>query len=354
MRTLAAAAAVFLLWLAQSSAPVVVVDGFVVRTPINRATHYDSIHVLMSSNNNDGDDEDALRSDPTVRKTKVDVVVTETRPNNLQLQQQPPPPPRRSPPTTRTMGATDVMRAMGTNPRRIALSFLSASGIALAGNFLGITSNLLTAVPEETVEASGLDTYFPRGDFKRCRSRGYTFVIPKEWVADTFVELAKAQRQVQPLDYQMKRKEGGVGTLPDSAYGPAGRLNQKGVSESGDTNVSVIVTSGLQGFSLRNTLGPPQAAAEKLLSLSIAPPGSGRVATLLDAVDDTSRSVYQFEYAVDRGERGPPLRNISVVAANALGDKLFTLTVVAPLKQWDDPVFASKLRKIATSFHLTS
>ncbi len=261
-----------------------------------------------------------------------------------------------APPTSPSheITATDMMRTLGTSPRRILLSFVSASGIALAGNFLGVTSRLLTFVPEEKVEASGLDTYFPRGDYKRCRSRDYTFLIPKEWVADTFIELAKAQRQVQPLDLQMKRNNGGASTLPDSAYGPPGRLNRKGVSESGDTNVSIIVTTGLRGFSLQNTLGPPDTAAEKLLRLSIAPEGSGRTATLLRAGEDQFRQVYQFEYVVDRGEKGPSLRNISVVASSPLGDKLYTLTVVAPSQQWnDDPIFASKLRKIATSFHLT-
>lgn len=56
---------------------------------------------------------------------------------------------------------------------------------------------------------------FYAGDYKRVKGKGYTFVIPKEWVGDTFVELAKAQRAVQPLDYKMK--QGGRGaTLPDA------------------------------------------------------------------------------------------------------------------------------------------
>mmetsp|Transcript_118221 Transcript_118221/g.341789 ORF Transcript_118221/g.341789 Transcript_118221/m.341789 type:complete len:153 (-) Transcript_118221:253-711(-) len=151
----------------------------------------------------------------------------------------------------------------------------------------------------------------------------------------------------------MKRGTGAGITLPDSAYGPPGRLNQKGVSESGDTNVSVIVTPDLVGFSLKGTLGAPTEAAEKLLRLSIAPEGSGRVATLLSAMEDSSRNVYQFEYLVDRGSRGPPLRNISVVAASNAGDKLYTMTVVAPEQKWNDQVFAGKLRKMASSFHLT-
>ena len=71
-------------------------------------------------------------------------------------------------------------------------------------------------------------------------------------------------------------------------------------------------------------------------------------------IEDTSRGVYQFEFYVDRGAKGPPVKNISVVAASPRGDKLITLTVVAPLKQWDDKTLDMQFRKIASSFHLTS
>lgn len=248
--------------------------------------------------------------------------------------------------------AQDLMMAMGTSPRRIFLSFVSATGIALGGNFLGVTSNLLTTLPEDQVEATGIDTYFPRGEYKRCRTPEYTFVVPKEWVADTFVELAKAQRKIQPLDYSMQKSGGRINTLPDSAYGPPGRLNQKGVSQAGDTNVSAIVSSGFTGFTLRGALGSAQDAAETLLSKSIAPEGSGRVATLLRAVEDRGGETYKFEYIIDRGTRGPPLKNIAVIAASPQGDKLFTLTVVAPVEKWKDTNYDSKLRKIADSFRL--
>jgi hypothetical protein len=254
---------------------------------------------------------------------------------------------RSSGPTTE-----DLMLAMGTNPRRIFAGTLSATVIALAGNFLGVTSRLLMAIPEDRVEAFGIDTYFPRGDYKRCKTSEYSFVIPKEWVADTFVELAKAQRKIQPLDFSMGRRNsaGGYVTLPDSAFGPAGRLNENGVSETGDTNVSVVVSSGLSGFTLQGNLGTPTNAAEKLLSLSIAPEGSGRTATLLGAVQDDS--MYKFEYIVDRGELGPPLRNIAVIAASPAGDKLYTVTVVAPAEKWKHSNSGTQFRKIADSFHL--
>jgi len=107
----------------------------------------------------------------------------------------------------------------------VFLSILSGTGIALSGIFLGITSTILTTILEDTVEKSGLDLYFPRGEYKRCRSSLHTFVVPSEWVADTFVKLAKAQRNVQPLELlQMKSQRsggrGGSTTLPDAVYGP--------------------------------------------------------------------------------------------------------------------------------------
>ena len=116
------------------------------------------------------------------------------------------------------------MTALGTSPRRIFLSGLSATSISLAGNLFGVTSQLLTAFPEDQVAATGLDTYFPRGDYKRFRKADYSLVIPKEWVADTAVELAKAQRRSMPLDYSMRTKSSAV--LPDAAGGlaPGGQL----------------------------------------------------------------------------------------------------------------------------------
>jgi hypothetical protein len=71
---------------------------------------------------------------------------------------------RTKPQPARDPSPQQIMAALNTSPRRILLSFASASGIALAANFLGITSRLLEVVPESTVEATGLDTYFPRGE----------------------------------------------------------------------------------------------------------------------------------------------------------------------------------------------
>lgn len=306
-----------------------------------------------NSNNNDGitKAETSRRDSPSVmddsRAAVVTAVETSDIPESTSANIPPPPQQQQQQPRPK-----DIMMALGTSPRRLFLGTASATGIALAGNFLGVTSQLLTLVPEPTVEATGLDTYFPRGDYRRVLGDGYAFVIPKEWVGDTYIELAKAQRAAKSLDYDARRRSSG--TLPDVAFGPPGRLNPRtGVSEQGDTNVSVILSGGLSGFSLKGTLGPPEEAAEKLIRLSLAPPGSGRTITLRSAVEDTDRQVYQLEYDVDRGERGPPLRAISVIAAGTpMGTKLITMTVTAPKANWEsNEVLAMKLERIASSFH---
>ena len=92
----------------------------------------------------------------------------------------------------------------------------------------------------------------------------------------------------------------------------------------------------------------PTEGATFLLENSIAPPSSGRKATLLDAFE--KNGLYQFEYRVDRGERGPPLRAISVLGQTTR-KSLLTLTVIAPEQDWSNGL-EPKIRKIASSFQL--
>jgi hypothetical protein len=66
-------------------------------------------------------------------------------------------------PPPRQMSRRDIMNALGTSPERIALSFASSGLIALAANLFGITSGVLTVLPDDLVESTGLDGYYPRG-----------------------------------------------------------------------------------------------------------------------------------------------------------------------------------------------
>lgn len=245
-----------------------------------------------------------------------------------------------------------IMKAMNTSPRRIFLSTLASSAIAVTSNFCGVTSNILATLPETTVEKTGLDTFYPRGDMKRFKSGEYqyTFIVPKEWVQDTAVELAKIQSRAARLDYSMKKNTNA--SIPDAAYGPPGYFNDKGISQS-DTNVSTLVSKVTRGFTLKS-LGSPTQAAETLLRVSLAPVGSGKTATLLAAYEEVrgESNLYQFEYKVDRGGNGLPLRAISIIAVRD-GDVLVTMTVVSLEKEWENEVFEAKLRKIAESFKLT-
>lgn len=247
-----------------------------------------------------------------------------------------------------------LMQIMGTSPRRIFLSTASSITIALVANFFGITSNILSQLPEEFSENSGLDYVYPRGGFKRVSVKSSTggggkcsFLIPKEWVADTGLALAQAQRQVKALDLSMNANSQ-RSVLPDAAFGPPGRLDSQGLS-NGDTNVSVIVNTGVRNFSLKESLGSPSEAAEYLISKKFRRP-----TTLLTAFEDQQEraAIYQFEYIVDRGEKYSSLRAISVIAGSAGGDSYVTLTVVSPSPEWEKTAVDEKLRKIVNSFKL--
>eukprot|EP00978_Attheya_sp_CCMP212_P004753 scaffold10422_cov55-Attheya_sp.AAC.1 len=320
------------------------VDGFAV-FPVSSSLRHRTITIqqrnvvqLLALDDNENGPEQStgvtkemLLKSETVEPESSDDEKTRSSSNEQKIPQTATP----APPPPLQMSRRDIMNALGTSPERIALSFASSGLIALAANLFGITSGVLSVLPDDLVESTGLDGYYPR-----------------EWVGDQAVELAKIQQRTTPLDYHM-RKSSSSGKLPDAAFGPPGRFNEKGISQS-DTNVSVLANRNMKNFTLRGILGPPESAAETLLRVSLAPEGSGRVATLVAACEEERgiSSVYQFEYTVDRGEKRKPLRAISVIGARG-GDTLITMTVVAPAKDWENPTYEAKLRRVAESFKLT-
>jgi PsbP len=133
------------------------------------------------------------------------------------------------------------------------------------------------------------------------------------------------------------------------AFGLPGRLDSRGVSQ-GDTNVSVIRTDLGRDFSLSAIMKSPVEGASILLDKFLAPVGSGRTATLLDA-SQRDDGIYQFSYRVQRQQSGssPNLQAISVLAQKQ--GVLITLTVVAPEQDWSGE-FGSALARVTSSFHL--
>lgn len=261
------------------------------------------------------------------------------------------------------------LNRLGSSPRRFFFQVgFVAPVVALSGNLFGVTSALLGTLPEETLSSTRLDTYFPARGFTRwvAPDQAYEFLVPQGWLQDQAVVLARAQQQVMPntnesLERQMraarqasmpnpKRKLAG----PDVAFGPPER--------SGDNteNVSVVRQRLMAGFSLRRTLGEPQAAAERLLSTAIAPPGSGRTTELLSAGESLRPAprksgvanpeaglCYDLEYILTRQD-GRRVHNLALIMAR--GDDLFTLTVLAPESEWASK--EDKLRRVAQSFRL--
>jgi len=323
--------------------------------------------VLFSAlQESDDNSSDKVESSISEGSTTTTTTTQQTMAQEQQQPEQPQQPQQRSNNNpTKDQSITQAMALMGTSPRRIFLSLTSSTTIALAANIFGITSNLLSALPEEAVEASGLDSFYPRGEYKRVTVRGTnlagmpsgsgksSFLIPKDWVADTGLALAQAQRQSKALDYSMASSAQSKSVLPDAAYGPPGRLDSQGLS-NGDTNVSVIVNNGVRNFRLASLgNGDAISAAEAMLASRPRPTSLVTAVEELRGRDDaTLLPVYQFEYTVDRGEKAKQLRAISVVAGSAGGDAFVTLTVVSPDEEWEKPGVGEKLRKIAQSFKL--
>jgi hypothetical protein len=90
------------------------------------------------------------------------------------------------------------------------------------------------------------------------------------------------------------------------------------------------------------------------LKVSLAPEGSGRIATLLSSAaevrGDDSDEFYTFKYRIDR-DHGLPLKAISVITVKG-GNTLITMTIVAPERDWTGDN-GSNLEKVAASFKLS-
>eukprot|EP00968_Pinguiococcus_pyrenoidosus_P008584 scaffold620_cov282-Pinguiococcus_pyrenoidosus.AAC.5 len=185
----------------------------------------------------------------------------------------------------------------------------------------------------------GLDLLYPVAGFKRYRDPEdrFEFIYPYRWLEDQAVVLARttarAGNPAEPiLGMKIPRRVRGV--IPRVAFGPAGR-------EDALENVSVIKQTLLPGFSLRGTLGEPEEAAQKLLDSSIAPPGSGKDATLVraQAARRNSLEEYEFEWTVEgalsprtNGNKRFAVHTTSIITAKE--DELYTLAVITPQDKW--------------------
>ncbi|KAA8498520.1 PsbP domain-containing protein 7, chloroplastic [Porphyridium purpureum] len=230
---------------------------------------------------------------------------------------------------------------------------LAASALAVlftfGGNFLNLTSLLLSLFPPAVVEKLKVDQIYAYRGYKRfvAPDNEFEFVYPKDWVEDQAVYLFTQSSKARQLDYSMRDKAKKIGIVPSAAFGPPGSVD-------GSTNVSVIQTKVLPGFSMERTLGTPEYAGQWLLDNQIAPPNSGKKASLSSATMRPQDGAYVIEFTV-RGFSGKEARpfeahNVAVVAFSEPRQTVYTLTVVTKQALWDE--LGEACRTIASSFRL--
>lgn len=237
------------------------------------------------------------------------------------------------------------LRLIGTSRGRIVQFVSLAAFLGLAGDLFGITSALLSLPPlASPARELKLDTYYPVGGFKRYvdDSEAFELVYPKRWLEDQAVYVARTNEQagLRSGDAEALLKKRRAGPAAIVAFGPP-----RGTSRE---NLSVFRSNLVPGFSLRGTLGPPREAAQRLLDTAIAPEGSGKTATLIDA-RETSLGYYAFEYTLTLASQQITLHNLAVVAQRQ-GKFLYTLTILAPDDVW--PSRKDVFEQVADSFKL--
>lgn len=219
----------------------------------------------------------------------------------------------------------DPVRFVGYN--------LLAISLAIGANFLGCTSWLMSHSDPQLFRSLKLDQLYPIDGLRRVvdLEDKYEFVFPAQWTMDPRVLLYNTRSREMPQPLQRIREDSGI--VPDTAYGPP--------KEDFTENVSVVKSRVLPGFSLAGTLGQPQEAAQKILDTIIAPPGSGKIATLVRVSErgaaNTVSNAYEIEYTLQlpgfkQGDTLGRRHVISVITAR--GNTLFTFTATATEEQW--------------------
>jgi len=166
---------------------------------------------------------------------------------------------------------------LGTSRQRFLRINLTALLFALATNFLGLTSALLSLLPDLQglyVIPADLTLFFPVKGWKRYTGEGaFELIYPVKWLADQAVVLATQARGVEDRMMTVPRNRNRVSSSVQTAaaFGPP--------RGDGSENVSVV-RSKLGGTLALESLGAPDVAAQRLLDSAIAPEDSGKVSTL--------------------------------------------------------------------------
>ena len=117
-------------------------------------------------------------------------------------------------------------------------------------------------------------------------------------------------------------------------------------------NLSLIKTKIEPEFSMKKNLGTPQEAAAYLLDNVIAPQGSGKTYSLLNAYERVqhSQQYYVFEYTIQIVNTAFFQHTLSVVTAHN-GD-LYTFTLTIPEGNFD--AYRQNAMEIIASFDVAT
>eukprot|EP01039_Chlorochromonas_danica_P004389 gene4389-4810_t len=216
---------------------------------------------------------------------------------------------------------------------------LLALTATLGTNFLGSTSSLLDLKPD-LFRSMKLDRIYPIGGYLRYMdtSSTYEFTVPKSWSLDG--SLLQASRRQQETPEQLRKD---LLLLPEVAF----YKGQRGSRE----NVSLVRSPVPASGSLRDTLGDPSQAAEKILRTVMTQ--RGREAELLSSEEAllNGQQVYKLDYIVrwlDRNGQGWQQHVLAAISLHK--SELYTFSVTVPQQQWDAEERTA--RQIVQSFRL--
>ena len=203
-----------------------------------------------------------------------------------------PPPPASSSPSSYggpNMFA-DSQAIAPPSPRRVFLGVLATGGLALGGNFLGVTGKLLNGAPE-VAESLRLDIIYPVNGFKRCYNpeKGYEFVYPRlpRRRHDGGARREPARGDEPSGSSPRRRRAQASQDFRSDGPGAAIRLRTHGRHRRGE-RLRHRQPLAARGFRL-DRFGDAKNQAEWLLANVLARAGSGKTSELYDSYTSASR-----------------------------------------------------------------
>ncbi len=259
---------------------------------------------------------------------------------------------------------------------RLISAFISTVFIALAANFLNITSFLLSSTSPDYFRSLKLDELYSIEGYRRYEDERstYQFIFPESWRIDT--RLLQKRVQLNETPRELLQAQGiNNEALPEIAYGRPDikfkenlSIIKSRLSPERKNFLNSIDNNEMGGDSLINEmyriLGTPQTSntailpdnqkcfeiADNILRTVIASEGSGKTYHLINSEFNTrnNHEYFSFEYNLQKEGSIVPINQHTISLITIKGDYLYTFTVTSPEGIWDNE--KQSLYKVAESF----